>query len=687
MDSNFRRDGPGKSPMGMDLVPVYEGQDAGGDPAEVELSGTEVNAIGVRTAVARVEPLSQTIETVGFVRYNEHLTSHVHTRVEGWIEDLSVRAVGDRVAEGDLLFTIYAPEIRIASAEFIRAVRRRDSADIEITRRKLRNYDVSEAEIDEMIKTKEPVDYFGVYAPRNGVVTALAAADGMFLKPDVRAMTISDLSEVWLLADIFERDIGKLSSRKTAKAQFEHLPGQAFEGVIDYIYPELDKTTRTLPIRLNFDNSAGTLRPNMYGQVQLVSDHARDAITVPTEAVIRTGRAERVILKTGNGTFKPRLVTTGLADSFGTGGRTEVVQGLLPGDEVVASAQFLLDSESALNAGIMRMAPTDEEPAAGNGTLVSLDPDRRIAEISHEPIASLDWPAMTTRFALAGSASLDRLVAGDTIKFSVLRGADGLLALHELKSDDGIDATGTGVVHAVTDEGLLSLSHDPIPSLGWPAMQMDMPVVGVKTADIPLGKDVSFDLVKGEDGLFTVVAVRKVGADDTEPKEEQDAGEDPGPKTKPKIKLMSTNGTINAVDAERRMANVSHGPLMEIGMPGMTMDFKLAESLDASEVPIGPATVAIGIDEGGTMLLVTVEAEKPPMKATGTINKIDPENRIANITHGPLADVGMPGMTMDFEIDEGIDAQSLPQQVQIELHLKQNPDFTFTLIGFAEVGS
>jgi Cu(I)/Ag(I) efflux system membrane fusion protein len=156
MDPNFRKDGPGKSLMGMDLIPVYEGEQASGDPQDVTLSAAEVNTIGVRTAVARVQDIARRIETVGFVGYDEHATSHIHTRVEGWIERLAVRAQGDAVKQGALLFELYAPEITIASSELMRATRRNDADEIYIARSKLRNFGVSARQIDEMAKAEVP---------------------------------------------------------------------------------------------------------------------------------------------------------------------------------------------------------------------------------------------------------------------------------------------------------------------------------------------------------------------------------------------------------------------------------------------------------------------------------------------------------------------------------------------------
>ncbi len=676
MDPNYRRDGPGKSPMGMDLVPVYEGDEPSGDLAEVELSGTEINAIGVRTAVARVEPLERRIETVGFVRYDEHLTSHVHMRVEGWIEDLSVRAVGDRVARGGLLFTIYAPDITVASSELQRGLRRGDRLEIEQARRRLLNFGATPAQIERMGQASEPAEYLRVYAPRDGVVTALAAADGMFLRPDITAMSISELSSVWLLVDVFERDIGRVSAEMRAFASFEHLPGRVFEGEVDYIYPELDPQTRTLPVRLRFDNAEGLLRPNMFGRVTLVALAEREAVTVPSEAVIRTGRADRVILKIGEGTFRPRLVTIGLKDGFGAGGRTEIVQGLQPGEEVVASAQFLIDSESALNAGLLRMAATEAEPVRGTGELVALDAGRRSALVRHEPIPALDWPAMETRFAIRADVALDRLDPGTAVEFAAVRGADGLLALVELGSDDGVDATGTGVVHAVTPDGKLSLSHDPIPELGWPAMRMDMPVAGFDPDTVPLDTPVSFDLAKGEGGIFTIVAVR--------------SGDQPKETAPGAVSgfVMQVEGTVNAVDADAGTANVTHGPLTEIGMPGMTMDFPLGDGLDPAAVAPGAAELQIALDEAGELVLLAAEPKPPagpPLRARGTVNSVDAAGRTANVTHGPLAEIGMPGMTMDFPLGPEVDPAALPLGVELGLLLEKGPDFSLTLVGVEQV--
>ncbi|MGB5863138.1 MAG: efflux RND transporter periplasmic adaptor subunit [Sulfitobacter sp.] len=687
MDANFRQSGPGKSPMGMDLIPVMAGQEPSGDPAEVMLSAAEINAIGVRTAIAQTSEISGRIQTVGFVGYDEHLTSHIHTRVDGWIEALNVGAVGDPVRKGDVLFEMFSQVIGSSSFDLLRAIEAGDKRIIDAARGKLRSHGMSDAQIARVEESGEIARNIEVFAPQDGVVTALEAADGMFLQPGVRAVSLTDLSAVWLIVDVFERDIARMTDDMRAVATFEHLNGRTFEGVIDYVYPSLDAQTRTLPVRLRFDNSEGLLRPNMFGNVSLIPNETRMALTVPTEAIIRTGSAERVILKIGEGSFKPRLITTGLRDNFGDGGRTEVVQGLAPGEEVVASAQFLIDSESALSAGLMRMAPTDEVPARGTGELVTINPETRIATIRHAALEALDWPAMTSRFALRSDIALERLQVGQQVAFRAARGADGLLSLIELGSDDGIAATGKGKVLAVTADGKLKMEHDPIPELGWPAMQMDMEVAGIEVGDVALDQPVEFDLTKGDDGLFTIVAVRAEGA---KVKAEMPMAEPMAAKPDAMIPPITVFGTIDEMDPATGMAMITHGPMMEIGMPGMTMGFALDEALNPETLVIGEEmTLTFARPDGMTMLLAAAEPMVPPMEVSGKINAVDPETGMANITHGPMKEIGMPGMTMDFVIDAGLDLGSLPVGQEVALQLHRNPDFSMTLIGIAaavEVG-
>ena len=538
---------------------------------------------------------------------------------------------------------------------------------------------MSDRQIDEVESTREIARNLSVYAPQNGVVIGIEAADGMYLQPNTRAVSLTDLATVWLIVDVFERDIDRLTDDMTAAIRFDHMNGRVFEGRVDYIYPELDAKTRTLPVRLVVDNAEGLLKPNMFASVALSPGASRLALTVPTESIIRTGSAERVILKTGEGTFAPRLITTGLRDDFDEGGRTEVVQGLAAGDEVVASAQFLIDSESALSAGLMRMAPTDAAPAKGAGTLVAFDADTRTATIQHGPLDGIGWPAMTTDFPVRADVAVDRVTTGQKVAFQIARGAGGLLYLSDLGNDDGIAATGTGVVEAVTADGKLTMNHDPIPDLGWPAMVMDMPVMGVDTAAVTVGTSVNFDLAKAGD-TFVIVGVRPVD-DAMDMKMPETAAAMPDSAATAPITVA---GTIEAVDVVARRATITHGNIAETGMPGMTMDFDLTDTVDPATLPVGmETTLRFDRPDGMTMVLAKVVAPEPPMEVSGTINAIDPETGRANITHGPMVDIGMPGMTMDFAVDPTFAAADLPTGRDMTLLMTRNADFSLTLVGIA----
>ncbi len=657
MDANFRKDGPGKSPMGMDLVPVYEGDEPSGEPGEVTLSAQEVNAIGVRTAVARIETVAPVIETVGFVTYDEDATSHIHARIAGWVEDLRVRAVGDPVREGEALFEVYGPR----------------------------------QERDAMDRIGAPAEHLRVRAPQSGVITALTASEGMYLEPGTRAMSITDLSTVWVIADVFENDIGRLNEGMTAEARFDSLPRETYRGVIDYVYPELDAKTRTLAVRMRFDNADGKLRPNMFGRILLQATETRESVTVPSEAVIRTGRAERVILRTGDGTFRPRLVTTGLRDGFGTNGRTEIVQGLEAGAQVVASAQFLIDSESALSAGMTRMAPTEAAPASGKGMLVAMDDARNSVTIDHADIPALDWPAMQSTFALRDGVRLERVALGDAVRFLLVRGTDGLLSLSRIGGDDGVDATGMAIVHAVKPDGTVSLSHDPIPDLSWPAMTMDLPTQGVDMGAIPIDMPVEIDLSEGEGGLYTVIGVRAVGEMDgnmdkgmDKPAMEMKEKSPAPPADEPES--MAVSGTVNSIDPEARKASITHGPIAAIGMPGMTMEFILGADVDPAALPIGKEIdLSLTMDPATfEMTVAGFDAPEPPMQVSGTIHTIDEAKGTAKVTHGPMQQIGMPGMTMEFALSDALPVDSLPLGEERMLLISMDPTtFEMTLEGVA----
>jgi len=358
MDPNYRRDKPGKSPMGMDLIPVYA-ESAGNSDDSISIEPEVVQNLGVRTAVAERSQLWRGIDTVGYVDYDESLVSHIHLRTEGWIEDLVVQSEGERVTRGQRLFDVYAPELVNAQEEFLQALKLDNQGMQQASKDRLAALGVSAGQIQALQKSRRVRQTVSIYAPQDGVVSTLPVREGMFVKPADRVMSLADLSQVWLLAEVFERQADWVEVGQAADVILPYQPGTQLEGRVEYIYPALDPRTRTLKVRLRFPNPDETLKPNMYANVKIYGGPLEDAIVIPLEALIRTGREERVVVDLGKGRFASRSVTAGIE----SGDWVQIVKGIAPGDRVVTSGQFLIDSEASLKASMQRMQPVAEEEA------------------------------------------------------------------------------------------------------------------------------------------------------------------------------------------------------------------------------------------------------------------------------------------------------------------------------------
>ncbi len=355
MDANYRRDKPGKSPMGMDLVPVYA--DEGGDEgAGVTIAPEVVQNLGVRTAVAERSRLWRGIDTVGYVDYDESKVSHIHLRTEGWIENLAVESEGERVKHGQRLFNLYSPELVNAQEEFVQALNTGNQGLIRASRSRLKALGIPAGQIKHIEKDRKASQTIPVYAPQDGVVASLTVREGMYVKPATRVMSLADLSSVWLLAEVFERQADWVKVGQPAEVTLAFLPGRTWEGRVEYIYPSLDPKTRTLKARLRFPNPDETLKPNMYANVIIYGGPKDDVLVIPIEALIRTGREERVVIALGEGRFESRSVRAGIE----SGEWVEIIEGVQPGDDIVVSGQFLIDSEASFKASMMRMAPAAE---------------------------------------------------------------------------------------------------------------------------------------------------------------------------------------------------------------------------------------------------------------------------------------------------------------------------------------
>jgi Cu(I)/Ag(I) efflux system membrane fusion protein len=349
MDANYRRDKPGKSPMGMDLVPVYK--ETGDDAGAVTISPAMVQNLGVRTAMVEKGSLGRMIDTVGYVSFDESLIGHIHLRIEGWIEKLYVANEGERVKKGDPLFELYSPTLVNAQEEYLEALKSKNQRLIRSSRDRLSSLDISADQIDKLRKTRKVKQNVTFRAPQDGIVTSLNTPQGMFVKPATRIMSLVDLSKVWVQVEVFEQQAGWVKQGQPAEMALSFLPGKIWRGDVVYVYPELDKKTRTLRVRLQFDNPEESLKPNMYADVKLYSGIKQDVLFVPREAIINSGRMTRVLVAKEGGKFYAREVKTGIE----SGEYTEILGGLQEGEKVVISGQFLIDSEASLKGSLMRM--------------------------------------------------------------------------------------------------------------------------------------------------------------------------------------------------------------------------------------------------------------------------------------------------------------------------------------------
>jgi Cu(I)/Ag(I) efflux system membrane fusion protein len=375
MDPTYVRDEPGKSPMGMDLVPVCPGEGGGAAAAgAIRIDPAIVQSIGVRTALVERRDIARKIRAVGRVDYDERLVSHVHTKVQGWVERLHVDYEGQLVERGQRMLDIYSPELVSTQEELLLAERYRRSteasgfADVaeggqalfEATRVRLELWDIPEAEIERLLETGEVRKTLTLRAPSGGVVTHLMVREGMEVSPNQNLYTIADLSRVWLYADVYEYELPWVEVGQKGVVELSYLPGVTFEGKVAYVYPFLEAKTRTARVRLDLPNPDLVLKPEMFADVTIQARTRPDALVVPEEAVIRSGQRSLAIVALGKGRFAPREVTLGIDSGDGW---LEVKSGLSEGERIVTSGQFLIDSESNLREAVEMMLSSAGSPS------------------------------------------------------------------------------------------------------------------------------------------------------------------------------------------------------------------------------------------------------------------------------------------------------------------------------------
>ena len=458
---------PKKDPMGMDYVPVYEGEqdDQSSGPAaanQIKISTDKVQKLGVRTEVAKLRSLDRVVRAAGRIEPDERRVYAITPKFEGYVERLHVNATGQPVGKGQPLFEVYSPELVSAQREYAIAAQGVDSlqeaggeaqrgmrqlADSSLMR--LKNWDISEEQIKALAKSGETKRTLTFRSPVAGIVTEKKALQGMRFMPGEALYQVADLTAVWVVADVFEQDIGLIKSGSKATVRINAYPDKAFTGAITYVYPTMNAETRTVPVRIEVANASQLLKPGMFAQVELPVAAKGPVVTIPTSAVIDSGTRRIVLIQAGEGRFEPREVKLGArSDTY-----VEVIDGVKDGEPVVVAANFLIDAESNLKAavggfghashgsGAAAPAPTAPSAAAGSesregtkpastdhrgeGKLDAIDLKAGTVTITHGPVATLKWPGMTMDFTLANSGLIGNLKPGASIEFTFVERKPG----------------------------------------------------------------------------------------------------------------------------------------------------------------------------------------------------------------------------------------------------------------------
>jgi len=441
MVPNQKFDKPGKSPfMDMMLEPKYANEGSDGEEGGVAISSQTAQNLGIRIEKVSIKSFGESLSAVGRIEPDERRFYAVQTRIPGFVERLSVRAVGDPVSKGQKIAEIYAPDLLAAQQEYLALLDLsgvdRDNSLKQAARNRLKLLGMTEGEVTAITKSGKSSPRFGVYAPASGIVTELGVREGGQLMTGSSLVQISDLSQVWMIAEVPERDAARLKPGIAADVQLQSLPGEVFKGKVGYLYPMLNDSSRTLQVRIELPNKGNQLRPGMYANVEFTGQ-AHKALSVPTESVIATGKRKVVIVKDVNG-YRPVEIKTGQElDSH-----TEILAGLAEGEDVVVSGQFLIDSEASLSGVLARLSQQDkamdkgmgqssdmqmskdtampaEKMPKGRGKVIDVDPKSNHVTLNHEPIAELGWPSMTMGFKVKDSKQLSKLKAGNEVEFDL----------------------------------------------------------------------------------------------------------------------------------------------------------------------------------------------------------------------------------------------------------------------------
>ncbi len=432
---------PKKDPMGMDYIAVYSGE-AGEEPqssAQLRISTEKIQKLGVRTEAVQLRALDKTVRASGRIEPDERRLFTIAPKFEGYVERLHVNVTGQPVSKGQPLLEVYSPELVSAQREYAVAAQGVDALYeappeaqsgmkqlAESSLQRLKNWDISEEQIKALVKTGVTQRTLIFRSPASGIVMEKKAVQGMRFMPGEMLYQVADLSHVWVIADVFEQDIALVKAGSKASVRINAYPDKEFSGTVTYVYPTLKAETRTIPVRIELANPALLLKPAMFAQVEVQVSPRTKVLTVPLSAVIDSGTRQIVLIQHAEGRFQPHEVRLGArSDTY-----VEVLGGVQEGDQVVVTANFLIDAESNLKAAVGGFAsappPASQQADAtggqvqakklvvhrAEGSVDSIDTKEGAISLSHGPVASLKWPAMTMDFKAANPSLIQSLKSG-----------------------------------------------------------------------------------------------------------------------------------------------------------------------------------------------------------------------------------------------------------------------------------
>ncbi len=452
---------PKKDQMGMDYIAVYADEEPASATPLVKLSLDKVQKLGVKTEAVALRDLRSTVRAVATVQANERLLHTVTSKFDGWIQKLYVNTTGQAVRTGEPLMDVYSPDLVAAQQEYLiarRGVQTLAGGSIEVqasmqrlvdsAMQRLRNWDISETELRRLEQDGKGRQYLTLRSPVSGVVLDKPSIQGKRFMAGEVLYQIADLSNVWLMAEVFEQDLAHVRVGQSVQVKVDAYPEKVFAGKLTFVYPTLNNETRTAKARIELANPQALLKPSMHARAEFSSIHAKvPSLAVPDSAVLDTGTRQLVLVQRGEGRFEPRPVKLGaLGDGY-----VEVLEGVKAGEMVVVSANFLIDAESNLKAAFSGFGQTAERakpeakeevnagagaasaPSAGataathraEGRVEAVDPAKASVTLAHEPIASLKWPAMTMDFKVKDGTLLRGLRPGQRIVFDLAGEAGG----------------------------------------------------------------------------------------------------------------------------------------------------------------------------------------------------------------------------------------------------------------------